>query len=233
MNVGWSLVRSAGLIADPSRAKILGALTDGGSLTATALAYRAGVSPQTASSHLAKLVQAKLLAVDVDGRYRHYRLAGPNVGHAIEALLALAGDGERYRDGLTKGIEPIRMARTCYDHLAGRLGVAVTQMMVKRRFLKPVGRDFRLTLSGEKFLRKFGVDVEKAKRQRRAFARQCRDWTERQPHLAGALGAALAERWLELRWVTRVPEERYLIVTDRGRTALKELFSIKPSVIFM
>jgi len=111
--------------------------------------------------------------------------------------------------------------------------VALTHMMVKRKLLKPSGRDFRLTPSGEKFLRKFGVDVEKAKRPRRAFARQCRDWTERRPHLAGALGAALAARWLELRWVTRVPEERYLVVTNRGRTALKEVFSIKPSVIFM
>lgn len=206
---------------------------DGRPRTATELAYHAGVSPQTTSSHLAKLVQAKLLAVEAEGRFRQYRLAGPNVGHAIEALLALAEDGERYRDGLTKGIEPIRIARTCYDHLAGRLGVALTQRMVERKFLKPVGRDFCLTPPGEKFLRKFGVDIEKAKRQRRAFARQCRDWTERQPHLAGALGAALAARWLELRWVNRVPEERYLVVTDRGRTALKKLFSIKPSVIFV
>ncbi len=210
---------------------MLAALMDGRPRTATELAYHAGVSPQTASSHLAKLVQARLLAVEAEGRFRQYRLAGPNVGHAIEALLALAGDGERYRNGPTKGIEPMRIARTCYDHLAGRLGVALTHMMVKKKFLKLAGRDFRLTPSGEKFLRKFGVDVEKAKRQRRAFARQCRDWTERQPHLAGALGAALAARWLELRWVNRVPEERYLVVTDRGRTALKELFSIKPSVI--
>ena len=212
---------------------MLAALIDGRSRTATELAYHAGVSPQTASSHLAKLVQARLLAMEAEGRFRHYRLAGPNVGHAIEALLALAGDGERYRKGPTKGIEPIRIARTCYDHLAGRLGVALTHMMVKRKLLKPSGRDFRLTPSGEKFLRKFGVDVEKAKHPRRAFARQCRDWTERRPHLAGALGAALAARWLELRWVTRVPEERYLIVTNRGRTALKGLFSIKPSDIFM
>ncbi len=190
MDVSPLLAGPAGLIADPRRARILAALMDGRPRTATELAYHARVSPQTTSSHLAKLVQARLLAVEAEGRFRQYRLAGSNVGHAIEGLLALAGDGEWYRDELTKGIEPIRIARTCYDHLAGRLGVALTQMMVKKKFLKPVGRDFRLTPSGDKFLKKFGVDVEKAKRQRRAFARQCRDWIERQPHLAGALGSS-------------------------------------------
>ena len=232
MNVGWSLARSAGLLADPARAKILGALTDGGSLTATELAYRAGVSPQTASSHLAKLVQAKLLAVDVDGRYRHYRLAGPNVGHAVEALLAIASDQKGGDEGVTDAIEPIRIARTCYDHLAGKLGVALTRMMVKRKYLKPRGRDFVLTASGEAFLKKFGVDVERGKRQRRAFAHQCLDWTERETHLAGALGAAFAARWLELGWVTRVPDERYLVVTEKGRKALRHRFSVRPSLIF-
>ncbi len=168
-------------------------------MTATELAYRAGVSPPTASSHLAKLVQAKLLAVDVEGRYRHYRLAGPNVGHAVEAILALAGEGEEREEG------------------------------VRRR----LGRDFVLAARGKAFLEGLGVDVEKAERQRRAFARQCLDWTERRPHLAGALGAAFAARWVDLGWVTRVSEERYLLVTERGRRSLRRRFSIRPSEIFV
>jgi DNA-binding transcriptional ArsR family regulator len=233
MDVGLLLARSAGLLADRARAKILRALTDGGSLTATELSYRAGVSPQTTSSHLAKLVQAKLLAVEVEGRYRHYRLARPNVGHAVEALLAVAWDGEERDEGVTKEIEPIRVARTCYDHLAGKLGVALTQMMVKRKYLKPRGRDFVLTAPGEAFLKKLGVDMEKAKRQRRAFARQCLDWTERRPHLAGALGAAFAARWVELGWVIRVSAGRYLVVTEGGRRALRQRFSVKPSEVFV
>ena len=231
MNVAPVLARFAGLFADQARAKILDALTDGRPRTATELAYRAGVSPPTASSHLAKLVQAQLLAVEIDGRYRHYRLAGPNVGRAVEALLAIAPDGERGGKEITNELEPIRIARTCYDHLAGKLGVTLTHVMVKRRYLKSHGREFILTASGEAFLKDFGVDVEKAKRQRRTFAYQCLDWTERKPHLAGGLGASFAARWIELGWVVRVPEERYLVVTEAGRRGLRRQFAVNPSLI--
>lgn len=232
MNVGTSLAKTAALLGDPARARILAALMDGRSLTATELAYQAGVSPQTASSHLAKLSQAKFIAVEVEGRYRRYRLASRKVAHAIHALLAVAADHAVHENSASKPLAPIRMARTCYDHLAGRLGVALTQMMVRRKYLKRYGRDFRVTAAGEAFLRRLGVDVQRAKRQRRGFARQCLDWTEGQPHLAGALGAAFAKRWLELKWLNRVPGDRYLLVAKEGRKALRQRFRVKTSTLF-
>jgi DNA-binding transcriptional ArsR family regulator len=220
MDVGSALAGPARLLADPARARILGTLMDGRPRTATELAHRAGVSPQTASSHLTKLVEARWLAVEARGRFRHYRLAGPKVGQAIEALLVLGGEGSASRGHRPPDTAPLRLARTCYDHLAGLLGVGLTDMLVARKFLRPVGRDFRVSPGGERFLRKVGVNVDKARAQRRGFARQCTDWTERRPHLAGALGAALADRWLALGWVRRVPGNRRLVVTPRGRRAL-------------
>jgi hypothetical protein len=120
----------------------------------------------------------------------------------------------------------LRLARTCYDHLAGRLGVMVTDAMVRRRFLRPSGRDFFLTVAGQRFLARLGLDVEKARGERRAFARQCLDWSERRAHLAGALGAAVARRCLDLRWVRPVDGQRTLVLTPQGRRELRAWLGI-------
>jgi predicted transcriptional regulator len=205
---------------------MLSALLDGGALTATELAYRAGVSPQTASSHLALLTAASLVAVEAYGRYRYYRLAGSRVAEAIEALLRITAREAGGKESPLGPVEAIRFARMCYDHLAGRLGVALTHAMMRRKHLVPAGRDFRLTRAGTLFLEKMGVDVRRAEHQRRAFARQCLDWTERRPHLAGALGAALTGRLLEAEWLGRVPEERTLALTERGKKAFVKAFGL-------
>jgi DNA-binding transcriptional ArsR family regulator len=226
------LARFGALLADPARARIVAALLDGEALTATELAYQAGVSPATTSSHLARLTDGEILAVAVDGRQRHYRIANAGVAGVVEAVLGLGLDGAPAAVSAPHALEPIRIARTCYDHLAGRLGVAVTRTLIRRHYLAPAGRDFQLTSSGETFLTRLGVDVAGARRQRRVFARQCLDWTERQPHLAGALGAALASRWLELRWAMRGRAGRHLVVTDRGRRALRRYFAVKPAAVF-
>ena len=217
-----------GLVGDPARARMLTALMDGRARTAKELAYGAGVTPQTTSSHLTKLVGAGLLVMERQSRHRYFRLASPSVGHVVEALMAVAPAAARPRRARAETtLDAIRLARTCYDHLAGRLGVATTEAMVARRLLKPVGRDFVLTPAGERFLRRFGVDPDASRRQRRAFACQCLDWSERRAHLAGALGAAVARRFLALHWVKRVAEERSLVLTEVGRRALRTWFGVR------
>lgn len=225
MDADLDIAAVAALVGDPARARMLTALMDGRARTAKELAYGAGVTPQTASSHLAKLLRARLLAMERQSRHRYFRLAASSVGHAVEALMAVSPP--RPRTTRPEGpLDGLRLARTCYDHLAGRLGVMVTEAMVRRRVLKPRGRDFLLTTLGERFLGRLGVDVGKARGERRAFARQCLDWSERRAHLAGSLGAAVARRCLDLRWVHPVGEERTLALTPQGRRGFRTWFGI-------
>jgi DNA-binding transcriptional ArsR family regulator len=216
----------AALIAEPARARMLSALVNDESMTVTELALRGRVTVQTASGHLAMMRDGGLVTPHKRGRHRYYRLASQAVAEAIEALEVLAADRTHpgWRARLSN--EPLRIARTCYDHLAGRLGVAMTEVMVQRRHLLPYGKDFCITLAGERFLRRLGVDMENAKASRRSFARQCLDWSERRPHLAGSLGAAFASRCFELGWFRRTPRSRVLVITDKGRAALRDVFAL-------
>jgi DNA-binding transcriptional ArsR family regulator len=225
MDAGLDVAAVAALVADPARARMLTALMDGRARTAKELAYGARITPQTASSHLAKLLRGRLLAMEQQSRHRYFRLATPSVGHAVEALMAVSPTRPRAKRS-DEPLDGLRLARICYDHLAGRLGVTVTDAMVRRRLLKPAGRDFLLTAPGERFLGRLGVDVGTARRERRVFARQCLDWSERRPHLAGSLGAAVARRCLHLRWVHHVAEERTLALTPQGWRGLRTWFGI-------
>ena len=225
MDAELDIASVAALVADPTRARMLTTLMDGRARTAKELAYGAGVTPQTASSHLGKLLRAELLAMERQSRHRYFRLAAPAVGHAVEALMVVS-PSRRRATGIAASLDGLRLARTCYDHLAGRLGVSVTEAMVRRRFLKLARQEFLLMPSGARFLTRLGVDVEGTRRERRAFARPCLDWSERRAHLAGALGAAVARRWLELRWVQPVREERTLTLTPQGVRALRTWFGI-------
>jgi DNA-binding transcriptional ArsR family regulator len=225
MDAELDIAAVAALVGDRARARMLTALMDGRARTAKELAYGAGITPQTASSHLAKLLRAELLAMERQSRHRYFRLAAPSVGHAVEALMAVSPTRPRATRP-DAPLDGLRLARTCYDHLAGRLGVMVTEAMVRRRFLKPAGRDFLLTAPGERFLGRLGVDVGTTRRERRAFARQCLDWSERRPHLAGSLGAAVARRCLDLRWVRHVGEERTLALTPQGLRGLRTWFGV-------
>lgn len=215
------------LIGDPARAAMLSVLMDGRALTATELAYFAGVTPQTASSHLAKLQAAKLLRVEVHGRHRYYCLAGTAVAEAVEAMMVLAAHRVPPRRPPVAPLQADRLARTCYDHLAGTLGVSLATAMVENNYLVPEKNDFRLTATGERFMVEMGVAVAQARNKRRAFARQCLDWSERRPHLAGALGAAFAARCFELRWVRHSPEGRALVITPKGRKACVANFGVE------
>ncbi len=223
MDVEPSIAGIGALIGVPARANILDALMDGRALTATELARCAGVSPQTTSSHLAKLTDAKLLVAERHGRHRYYRLSDPAIADAIEPLTHLVADRPVPARRRSKTLEELRAARMCYDHLAGGLGVALTDGLLTHSHLVSAGRDFHVTVSGEQFLAELGLDVAAIRAQRRIFARQCLDWSERRPHLGGALGAALAARCLARKWIRRAPEGRKVVVTSAGRRALEAL----------
>ena len=219
----------AALIGDPARTNILAALMDGRALTSTELSYVARVSPQTASGHLTKLATAELLAVEKQGRRRYYRLASPLVGQMLEGIMAVAGAQTVLRPPRPSRIDQeMRMARTCYDHLAGRLGVALADTLVGRGHIAFVQDGGEVTESGFAFLSEFGVTLDACLRTRRVFCRPCLDWSERRSHIAGSVGARLCARVLELGWVRRRENTRALEVTLKGRQGIAEWFGVDP-----
>ena len=216
----------AALVGNPARANILMALADGRALTATELACAARVSPQTTSEHLAMLRQANLLALTKQGRHSYFRLASPKIARMLESIMVVAADGpQRYRPRWN-GDDQLRTARTCYDHIAGRLGVALTDALTRRKHIVLTDDGGMVTRAGEKFLPEFGIDLGEAREGRRTFCRPCLDSSERRPHLAGALGAAVADRCFELGWVARLPESRALKISTKGELGLLDVFGI-------
>jgi DNA-binding transcriptional ArsR family regulator len=218
------IARVGALMGDPSRAAMLMALMGGEALPASELAFRAGVALPTASGHLAQLVGGGLLAMERQGRHRYYRLAKSLVAEAIEALAAVTPQILTGKRRAMPEDAPMRRARTCYDHLAGRLGVAVTDALLHRHVLRP--GDAGLTLTQPKrsaaLLDRLGIDAQSLKTGHRPIVRTCLDWTERRPHVAGALGAAIAGRFLAEGWVRRQRDSRALSVTALGERRLKE-----------
>jgi DNA-binding transcriptional ArsR family regulator len=216
----------AALVGDPARANILAALMGGRALTATELARAAGVSPQTTSGHLGKLADGRLIACVKQGRHRYYRLGSHRVAEMLEGIMAVVADAPpRYRPP-SKLDDAMRIARTCYDHFAGKLGVGITDALCGHGHIALTDEAGEVTDSGVTFLEKFGVDLDAARRRRRIFCRPCLDWTERRPHLGGSIGALLAQRCFDLGWIERMPEGRALIVTKRGRLGLNETFGL-------
>ena len=217
----------AGLLADASRAAMCLALVGGEARPAGELAARAGVSAPTASNHLSKLIAGGILRVEQQGRWRYYRLAGAEVGYAVEALAVVAPAAPRLVS--PSGTDPaswrLKQARTCYSHLAGRLGVALADALTAGGWLEEQGRDYRITATGVGSLRRLGITV--SSRRQPAPARRCLDWTERRPHIAGPLGTALADLALERGWVRRLRGTRAVMVTSRGRTQLRTLFDLR------
>lgn len=223
MSAGPDISEIAALIGDPARANILNALMGGRALTPTELAQHAGVSPQTTSGHLGKLTTTGLLAVAKQGRHRYYRLANASIADALEAIMRVAAMMPSPKRLPARAESRIRFARTCYDHLAGRLGVALADHMVARGFLLVAGEAYEVTGAGERFFAGLAIDVAALRDGRRSLARQCLDWSERRPHLGGSLGAALAGVWLQRKWVAKVDGSRELSLTTRGRRILAEL----------
>ena len=218
-------------IGSPARAAMLDALVAGHALTATELARVARVAPATASAHLEKLLRSGLLARERHGRHRYFRIAGPEVAEALEVLGRLGAERAAPKSPPSREQKAIHRARLCYDHFAGELGVAMTSAMVDNGWLVSEDRDFQLTEAGEAFFAGLGIDLDAARSKRRMFARQCLDWSERRPHLAGSLGAALAEHAFDDGWVKRTTRPREVAITPHGEAALNHLFGFSLSSI--
>ena len=208
---------------------MLACLTDGRALPASDLAYVAGVSPQTASGHLAKLTDAGLLSCEKQGRHRYFRIASPLVGRMLEGIMVVAQDGPARHHNPWRGGEQLRTARSCYDHMAGRISVAVADSLISRSYLLLDEDGGMVTELGQSFLDRLGVGLPPVTR-RRVFCRPCLDWSERRPHIAGTLGAALLDHFLQQGWLQRVPDSRALVVTATGRRALEQQFGVAADV---
>jgi DNA-binding transcriptional ArsR family regulator len=223
MNTTYPIAAIGELIGEPARATILIALLDGKARTAGELALTADISAQSASAHLSKLVDGGLLTVGRTGRHRYYAMAGPDVAYALEALGSIstvprahiAAPGPRTPDDMYT-------ARSCYDHLAGRIAVEISSALEKSAVIRRRGEcDYELGRAGRGWFANLGIDVDALRRSRRAFARQCLDWTERRPHIAGALGAALCSRIIALGWIARRRDTRALRITHHGARELR------------
>ena len=216
----------AAAIGLPARASVLAALLDGRALTAKELAHRAGVAAPTASGHLARLLDAGLLSVARQGRHAYFRLASPAVGHMLEAMLAVAADRAGDPPPRWRGDARLRLARTCYDHLAGQVGVALADALAAHGHVVLGADGGEVTADGAAFLGRFGIDVDALGHGRRAFCRPCLDWSERRPHLAGAVGAALAARCFALGWIVRLRDTRAVRIAPEGERGLAETFGL-------
>lgn len=213
------------VLSIPSRVHILNALMGGQALPAGELAYRAKVSNQTMSEHLSMLEKSGLISVRKCGRHRYYELADESAALLLELLAEFAPGVPIERSPRI----PPRMcnARFCYNHLAGRVGVAVTDRLVERGALKPHGREYELEEQGINMLAIIGVEVSRlGPRNQNVYARQCLDWSERRPHVAGAIGTALAQRFLELGWITRHRDDRSAIITELGQAEFRKWLDI-------
>ncbi len=227
MPSGVSMAEIAALVGDPARANMLTALLGGQSLSASDLAWHAGVTPQTASGHLARMATARLIAATAMGRHRYYKLASPKVAQMLETIYQVAGDQPVPRRRLPSYVDTaMREARTCYDHLAGELGVAVAQALVAERYLVLNEEAGVVTRRGRGFFGDFGIDLDSVGQQRRCFCRICIDLTERRPHVAGALGAAFCERCFALGWIARMKDSRAVAVTRKGAAGFAERLGI-------
>lgn len=223
----------AALAGDPTRAGMLHSLMDGRALTASELARAGGITPQTASGHLARLVAAGLLAVETQGRHRYHRLASPAVARMMESIMEVASDAASARRPIVVGPRDaaLRTARTCYDHLAGRLGVALADALVVGGHMELGSDAGLLTDSGVALLGDIGIDVEgivarRGKRSGRLLCRPCLDWSERRPHLAGAVGAALCAHCFAKGWIRRSEGTRAVSITPKGQQGFRKAFGV-------
>jgi len=227
MKAGPNIAMVAALVGDPARANILTALMTGRALTASELAHQAGVTPQTASSHLAKLEAGGLIEPEKQGRHRYYRLTGPDVAGVIEGLAGLAARAGHMRVRTGPKDPALRRARICYDHLAGDLGVQMLDSMKKQGLIRQSKQALALTADGERFMGDaLQISTEKLAHPRRPVCKACLDWSERRHHLAGTLGAAVMTRFTELKWAARdpAPGSRVVNFTRNGEKRFAALF---------
>ncbi|ATG22363.1 hypothetical protein LMG18090_02602 [Ralstonia mannitolilytica] len=223
---------TAFLIADPARAAMLTALLDGRALPAGELAHAAGITAQTASTHLAKLVEGGLLAVETEGRHKYFRLAGAHVAQALEHLAAITPAAAVRRATPSPKARELGFCRCCYDHLAGQVGVAVTQALQSHGYLVPMpDKQYEVTPAGVVWFGEVGLNVRDIRPTRRGLARQCLDWTERAHHLAGPLGVQFLRQLCDAGWMLRARQSRAVLVTPKGWQELHRRLGIDEATV--
>ena len=223
MKDGPSIAPIAALAGDPARANMLAALIGGKALTAGELAREAGVTAQTASSHLAKLAEGGLIAGVRQGRHRYFRLAGSDIAEMLEKMMGVAERAGHTRTRTGPKAPELRKARVCYDHLAGEMGVALFDNLIGARYIAG-GDEPRLTKRGEEFAHDFGIDLDALAKERRPLCKSCLDWSMRRHHLAGALGAAMLDRFYELKWTCRDRTSRAVHFSPQGERNFQRMF---------
>jgi DNA-binding transcriptional ArsR family regulator len=226
MSVNPNIAHLASTLSEPSRAAILTVLLDGRFHTATELTMMIGVKPQTTSYHLNKLLEQNLIKVESQGRHRYFGIQNQEIANTLEMLLTITPPAKIKSLKQSREDEAVRFARTCYDHLAGNLGVQITDSLLATRIIVDENNEFIVTDEGEKFFGEFQINITNVRKKRRMFCHKCLDWSERRHHLGGALGLAVYERFVELNWVKRLPNTRALSVTPKGKEQITQMFSI-------
>lgn len=226
MDASERFVAIAGLVCEPVRATMLWALLDGKAYTAGELALFADISSTSASNHLSKLLDASLLKVEVQGRHRYYSFSRDEVAYVVESLATLAGH-KKSAELVAKDITPIKFCRCCYDHVAGFVGVSITGAMESKGLIERTETAYHVPELGWKWLADVGIFIDPMVKSKRPLTRQCLDWTERKPHLAGRLGAALLTHMLAEDWCRRVQFSRTLLITTKGKQALYDLLGLE------
>jgi len=216
----------AALIGDPTRALIMWTLLDGKAFTATELAIIANTSPQNISMHLAKLIQSDLLCVEKQGRHKYYRFSNKEIAYAIEAMANLIPHSTIPKKNIAEKHSPIKHCRTCYDHLAGKIGVALTDSLLEQKIIVDNNNVFEISPKGEKWFADFGINVDEVKKQRRLFLKPCLDWSERRNHIAGSLATSIFDKMVSDDWLRKTNHSRAIVITGKGEKELYEYFKI-------
>lgn len=214
------------LIGGPVRTNILWTLLDGRAYTATELAISANTSPQNISMHLSKLIQADLLRVESQGRHKYYKFSKPEVAYAIEAISNLIPNEKHKKIVNNKDNTAIKYCRTCYDHLAGKVGVLITEALLIQKIIEINTNTYNVTKKGDQFFSELEINIDDLKKYRRTFAKPCLDWSERKHHLAGSLGAALLDKMLSLDYIRKTRNSRAIVITSKGQQHLYDRFKV-------
>jgi DNA-binding transcriptional ArsR family regulator len=227
MSDGPNITRIAAAIGDPVRAEMLTALMGGRALTATELATHTGITKQTGSSHLRRLLDAHLITMHAQGRHRYFAIANEDVAQLIERMTGIAADAKAVRLRTGPREPALRKARVCYDHLAGELAVSMYEAFMQRRWLDFQHQSLALTDEGQASMLRAGIDLDRTRAQKRLLCRVCMDWSERRNHLAGALGAAILDRIIERGWVRRERASRLIVFRPGGERAFLRAFGMR------
>ncbi|MBS7233761.1 winged helix-turn-helix transcriptional regulator [Flavobacterium psychroterrae] len=219
-------IKAAALIGDPTRASIMWTLLDGRAFTATELAISANTSPQNISMHLGKLLEANLLCVEKQGRHKYYRFSNKEVAYVVESMANLIPKPEISSKNKPENYPPVKYCRTCYDHLAGKIGVALTDSLLEQKIIIEKNNTFEISSEGKKWFSDFGINIEEAQKQKRIFLKPCLDWSERRNHIAGSIGTLLLNKMLNEDWIRRTANSRAIVITGKGEKEFLKYFKI-------